>query len=61
LPSTPTRQRLTFARFPEIQPVPDLIAIQRESFDWFLSEGLRETFRDMTPPSTPSRSARRRT
>jgi len=49
LPSTPARQRLSFARFPEIQPVPDLIAIQRESFDWFLHEGLKETFRDMSP------------
>jgi DNA-directed RNA polymerase subunit beta len=49
LPSTPARQRLSFARFPEIQPVPDLIAIQRDSFDWFLHEGLKETFRDMSP------------
>jgi DNA-directed RNA polymerase subunit beta len=49
LPSTPTRRRLSFARFPEIQPVPDLIAIQRDSFRWFLTEGLKETFRDMSP------------
>ncbi|HEU5001211.1 MAG TPA: DNA-directed RNA polymerase subunit beta [Actinomycetota bacterium] len=49
MPSSSSRQRLSFARFPEIQPVPDLVAIQRESFDWFLHEGLRETFRDMSP------------
>jgi hypothetical protein len=30
--------------------VPDLIAtIQRESFDWFLEQGLAETFRDISP------------
>ena len=49
MPSSSSRQRLSFARFPEIQPVPDLIAIQRESFNWFLHEGLSETFRDMSP------------
>ncbi len=30
-------------------PLPDLIAIQRESFDWFLEHGLAETFRDISP------------
>jgi DNA-directed RNA polymerase subunit beta len=51
LGSTPsvTRRRVSFARFPEIQPLPDLIAIQRDSFNWFLSEGLKETFRDISP------------
>jgi DNA-directed RNA polymerase beta subunit len=29
--------------------LPDLIAIQRESFEWFLKEGLAETFRDISP------------
>jgi DNA-directed RNA polymerase subunit beta len=29
--------------------LPDLIAVQRESFDWFLNEGLAETFRDISP------------
>ncbi len=43
------RRRVSFARFPEIQPLPDLIAIQRESFSWFLNEGLKETFRDISP------------
>jgi DNA-directed RNA polymerase subunit beta len=51
LGSTPsvTRRRVSFARFPEIQPLPDLIAIQRDSFNWFLDEGLKETFRDISP------------
>ncbi|MDP2233396.1 MAG: DNA-directed RNA polymerase subunit beta, partial [Actinomycetota bacterium] len=43
------RQRRTFAKIPEILAVPNLIAIQRDSFDWFLSEGLRETFADISP------------
>src|SRR5207247_6343912 len=34
--------RQSFARIPEIQRVPNLIQIQRDSFRWFLSEGLRE-------------------
>src|SRR6187431_360210 len=29
--------------------LPDLIAIQRSSFDWFLNEGLANTFRDISP------------
>src|SRR5439155_261935 len=29
--------------------LPNLIDIQRESFDWFLSEGLRETIDDISP------------
>ncbi|MFN2609571.1 MAG: DNA-directed RNA polymerase subunit beta [Actinomycetota bacterium] len=44
-----SRERYSFARFPEIQQLPDLIAIQRDSFDWFLNEGLKETFRDISP------------
>jgi DNA-directed RNA polymerase subunit beta len=29
--------------------VPDLIAIQRHSFEWFLQQGLAEAFRDVSP------------
>jgi len=29
--------------------VPNLIEIQRQSFDWFVNEGLAETFRDISP------------
>ena len=44
-----TRDRYSFANLDEILPIPDLIAIQRESFQWFLEEGLANTFRDMSP------------
>ncbi len=43
------RQRRTFAKIPEILEVPNLIAIQKDSFKWFLDEGLRETFHDISP------------
>ncbi len=43
------RQRRTFAKIPEILEVPNLIAIQRDSFQWFLEEGLKETFQDISP------------
>ena len=44
-----TRDRYSFANLPEVLELPDLIAIQRESFEWFLKEGLAETFRDISP------------
>jgi len=50
LPSrSTTRERYSFANLAEPLELPDLIAIQRESFDWFLNQGLAETFRDISP------------
>ncbi len=50
MPARPAvRERYSFANLDEALPLPDLIAIQRESFNWFLHEGLRETFRDISP------------
>ena len=43
------RDRYSFANIDEALSLPDLIAIQRESFDWFLHTGLKETFRDISP------------
>ena len=43
------RQRRTFAKIPEVLDVPSLIALQRDSFKWFLEEGLNETFQDISP------------
>ena len=42
-------ERLSFAKTTETLPLPDLIAIQRDSFDWLLSEGLKETFAEISP------------
>jgi DNA-directed RNA polymerase subunit beta len=49
LTSAGTRERYSFANLDEILPIPDLIAVQTESFRWFLEEGLANTFRDMSP------------
>ena len=43
------RDRYSFANLDEVLELPDLIAIQRESFEWFLQQGLAETFRDISP------------
>ncbi|MEO5724176.1 MAG: DNA-directed RNA polymerase subunit beta, partial [Ilumatobacteraceae bacterium] len=44
-----SRERYSFANLEEPLELPDLIAVQRESFEWFLKEGLAETFRDISP------------
>ncbi|HYZ46340.1 MAG TPA: DNA-directed RNA polymerase subunit beta, partial [Actinomycetota bacterium] len=43
------RERRTFAKLEEVLPPPNLVSVQRESFDWFLSEGLKETLKDISP------------
>ncbi|MEX1281340.1 MAG: DNA-directed RNA polymerase subunit beta, partial [Acidimicrobiia bacterium] len=42
-------ERLSFAKIPEVLPLPDLLAVQHESFEWFLSEGLPEIFAEISP------------
>jgi DNA-directed RNA polymerase subunit beta len=50
LPSrSATRERFSFANLDEVLPLPDLISIQRDSFKWFLEQGLADTFRDISP------------
>ncbi len=39
--------RKSFARTTEIQEMPNLLEIQKESYKWFLEEGLREVFSDV--------------
>jgi DNA-directed RNA polymerase subunit beta len=41
--------RLSFAKLPEVQPVPDLLAVQRDSFELFLESGLRQMFEEVSP------------
>ena len=43
------RDRYSFGNLDEVLELPDLIAIQRESFNWFLYEGLADAFRDISP------------
>ncbi|HYX45018.1 MAG TPA: DNA-directed RNA polymerase subunit beta, partial [Acidimicrobiales bacterium] len=44
-----TRERFSFSSLGEVLPLPDLVAVQRDSFRWFLDTGLAETFRDISP------------
>ena len=41
--------RMSFARHEEIQSMPNLLEIQKNSYQWFLTEGLRDVFRDFPP------------
>jgi DNA-directed RNA polymerase subunit beta len=43
------RQRRSFSRIKEVLELPNLIEIQSASYEWFLEEGLREMFRDISP------------
>jgi DNA-directed RNA polymerase subunit beta len=45
----PVRDRVSFAKIDEVLPIPDLVGIQRESFDWLLSEGLKEVLEEVSP------------
>ncbi len=44
-----TRERLSFSNLREVLDLPDLIAVQRESFEWFLNEGVAEVLADISP------------
>jgi DNA-directed RNA polymerase subunit beta len=44
-----TPERFSFANLDEVLPLPDLVAVQRDSFEWFLHRGLAETFADISP------------
>ena len=40
--------RMSFAHINEVLDMPNLIEIQKNSYDWFLKEGLREVFNDVS-------------
>ena len=48
-PRPDIRDRYSFGNLDEVLALPDLIAIQRESFKWFTDHGLAEAFRDISP------------
>jgi len=43
------RQRHTFAKSVDVLEIPNLIELQRASFDWFKTEGLAEAFASISP------------
>ncbi|MCI6659776.1 MAG: DNA-directed RNA polymerase subunit beta [Peptoniphilaceae bacterium] len=42
-------ERQSFSRIPQVLELPNLLAIQKDSFEWFLKEGLREVLEDISP------------
>ena len=40
-------ERKSYAKYQEILSMPNLLKIQRDSYEWFLNEGLREVFHDV--------------
>ena len=42
-------KRFSFGKIPEVLALPDLLAVQHESFQWFLDQGLREIFDEISP------------
>src|SRR6266498_360760 len=41
--------RKSYARIPEVLPIPNLIELQLDSFRWFVDKGLRELFDEISP------------
>ena len=40
-------QRMSFGKIDEVMDIPNLIEIQKSSYNWFIEKGLKEVFRDM--------------
>ncbi|MGH9235356.1 MAG: DNA-directed RNA polymerase subunit beta, partial [Acidimicrobiales bacterium] len=59
LPARPAaRRRHSFASLDEVLEPPDLVSIQRSSFEWFLRSGLADSFRDLSPIEDFTRTLR---
>ena len=43
------RVRMTYSKIDEVLELPDLIEVQKKSYEWFLNEGLKEVFDDISP------------
>ena len=41
--------RMSYSRQKEVLEMPNLIEVQKDSYQWFLSEGLKEVFDDISP------------
>src|SRR3989304_16344 len=44
-----TNERKNYARIPEVLPIPNLIELQLDSFRWFIDNGLRDLFDEISP------------
>ena len=57
--------RMSYQRQKEVLEIPNLIEVQKDSYNWFITDGLREVFDDISPIddysdklSTPLRNAK---
>ena len=41
--------RLSFAKIPKVLDIPDLVIVQKDSFKWFIEEGLKEILDEISP------------
>ena len=41
--------RMSYSRQKEVLEMPNLIEVQKDSYQWFLNEGLKEVFSDISP------------
>ena len=42
-------ERMSFSHIDEVISMPNLIEVQKNSYQWFLDEGLKEVFEDISP------------
>ena len=42
------RERMSFGKINEVIDMPNLIDVQKQSYQWFLDEGLKEVFKDLS-------------
>jgi DNA-directed RNA polymerase subunit beta len=43
------KTRMSYSKIREVAKMPNLIQIQTESYRWFVEEGLKEVFEDISP------------
>ena len=41
--------RKTFSKIGDFVEIPNLLSVQKDSYDWFIKEGLGEVLRDISP------------
>ena len=44
-----TKERIYFTKIREVAPLPDLIEIQKQSYNWFFEQGLKELLDEISP------------
>ena len=56
IPTRAYRERISFGNIPEVMELPNLIAVQKESFNRFMTEGLAEAFKEISPIENASKT-----